>query len=119
MLREIRFAINEFRDDRVDGLIRSRNRLLWVVLTVGITAYLALALALLNGIGEIQVGTIAVLYLVGCPGGSAQPAAHRVVADRRRSRTSGSTWPASLRPRCSRGWRASPACTSSRRRPSC
>ena len=69
VLREIRFAINEFRDDRVDGLIRSRNRLLWVVLTVGITAYLALALALLNGIGEIQVGTIAVLYLVAALAG--------------------------------------------------
>ncbi len=69
VLREVRFAINEFRDDRVDGLIRSRNRLLWVVLTVGITAYLALALALLNGIGEIQVGTIAVLYLVGALAG--------------------------------------------------
>ncbi len=46
VLREVRYAINEFRDDRVDGLIRARNRLLWVVLTVGITAYLALGLAL-------------------------------------------------------------------------
>jgi hypothetical protein len=69
VLREVRFAINEFRDDRVDGLIRSRNRLLWVVLTVGITAYLALALALLDGVGEVQVSTIAVIYLVAALAG--------------------------------------------------
>jgi hypothetical protein len=69
VLREVRFAINEFRDDRVDGLIRSRNRLLWVVLTVGITAYLALALAILSGVGQIQMITIAVLYLVGALAG--------------------------------------------------
>jgi hypothetical protein len=69
VLREVRYAINEFRDDRVDGLIRARNRLLWVVLTVGITAYLALALALLDGVGDVQISTIAVLYLVAALAG--------------------------------------------------
>jgi hypothetical protein len=31
VLREVRFAVNDFRDSRVDGIIRARNRLLWVV----------------------------------------------------------------------------------------
>ena len=69
VLREVRYSVNQFRDDRVDGLIRARNRLLWVVLTVGITAYLALGLAMLNGVTVAAVVTVSVLYLIAALSG--------------------------------------------------
>jgi hypothetical protein len=64
-LREVRHAINEYRDDRHDGLVRARNRLVWTMLAVGITSYLLLALGMLAGIPTIYVRTVSVFYLVG------------------------------------------------------
>jgi hypothetical protein len=64
-LREVRHAINEFRDDRHDGLIRARNRLVWTMLAVGVTTYMLLSLALVAGVSVRYVQTVAVLYLVG------------------------------------------------------
>jgi hypothetical protein len=64
-LREVRFAVNEFRDDRSDGLIRARNRLIWTMLAVGITTYLLLGLALFANVSIPYVQSVAVFYLVG------------------------------------------------------
>jgi hypothetical protein len=64
-LREVRFAINEYRDDRHDGLIRARNRLIWTMLAVGITTYLLLSVALVAGVDVPYVRAVAVFYLVG------------------------------------------------------
>ena len=64
-LREVRFAINEFRDDRNDGLIRARNRLVWTMLAVGITTYLLLSLALFATVSVVYVQAAVVYYLVG------------------------------------------------------
>ncbi len=64
-LREVRHAINEFRDDRHEGLIRARNRLVWTMLAVGVTTYLLLSLALVAGVPVKYIQTVAVLYLVG------------------------------------------------------
>jgi hypothetical protein len=64
-LREVRHAINEFRDDRHDGLIRARNRLVWTMLAVGVTTYLLLSLALVAAVPVIYIQTVAVLYLIG------------------------------------------------------
>ncbi len=64
-LREVRHAINEYRDDRHDGLVRARNRLVWTMLAVGITTYLLLSLALLADVGVPYVQAVAVFYLVG------------------------------------------------------
>ena len=64
-LREVRHAINEYRDDRHDGLIRARNRLVWTMLAVGITTYLLLSLALVADVSIIYVQAVAVFYLVG------------------------------------------------------
>jgi hypothetical protein len=69
VLREIRFAVNDFRDNRVDGLIRARNRLLWVVLVVGITAYFALGLAMLCGVSNLSLASVSFLYLVAALAG--------------------------------------------------
>ena len=64
-LREVRHAINEYRDDRYDGLIRARNRLVWTMLAVGVTTYLLLSLALVAGTAVPYIQTVAVFYLVG------------------------------------------------------
>lgn len=64
-LREVRHAINEYRDDRHDGLVRARNRLVWTMLAVGITTYLLLSLALVADVSVIYVQAVAVFYLVG------------------------------------------------------
>ena len=64
-LREVRHALNEFRDDRHEGLIRARNRLVWTMLAVGITTYLLLSLALVAGVSVKYIQTVSILYLVG------------------------------------------------------
>jgi hypothetical protein len=64
-LREVRHAINEYRDDRHDGLVRARNRLVWTMLAVGITTYLLLSLALVAGVPIVNIQAVAVFYLVG------------------------------------------------------
>ena len=64
-LREVRHALNEFRDDRHEGLIRARNRLVWTMLAVGVTTYLLLSLALVAGVSVKYIQTAAILYLVG------------------------------------------------------
>jgi hypothetical protein len=64
-LREVRFAINEYRDDRFGGLVRARNRLVWTQLAVGIATYLLLALALVAAVPVPQVLAVATFYLVG------------------------------------------------------
>jgi hypothetical protein len=64
-LREVRHALNEFRDDRHEGLIRARNRLIWTMLAVGVTTYLLLSLALVAGVSVKHIQTAAILYLVG------------------------------------------------------
>jgi hypothetical protein len=69
VLREVRFAVNDFRDDRVDGLIRARNRLLWVVLIVATVAYLALGLGMINGVTAASVSAVSILYLVAALAG--------------------------------------------------
>jgi hypothetical protein len=64
-LREVRHALNEYRDDRHDGLIRARNRLVWTMLAVGITTYLLLSVALVADVAVKYIQTVAVLYLIG------------------------------------------------------
>ncbi len=64
-LREVRYAINEYRDDRHGGLVRARNRLLWTMLAVGVATYLLLAVALAAAVPVPYILAVAVFYLVG------------------------------------------------------
>jgi hypothetical protein len=64
-LREVRFAINEFRDDRQDGLVRARNRLIWAMLAVAAVTYLLLGLVLLKGVDTKYICAAVAFYLVG------------------------------------------------------
>jgi hypothetical protein len=65
VLRQIRHSINEFRDDRREGLIRARNNLFATVLFTGLTAYLVLGLALIEGVSRPAVLAAFGFYLVG------------------------------------------------------
>ncbi len=64
-LREVRFAINRYRDDITDSFARGRNRVLWTYLAVSISTYVLLGLGLLFGIPHTALVSVSVLYLVG------------------------------------------------------
>ena len=65
VLRSIRRTINDFRDDRREGLVRSRNNLYATVLFAGLVAYLVLGLAMVYGVSRQAVVAGAAFYLVG------------------------------------------------------
>lgn len=64
-IREVRHAVNDFRDDRVGGLVAARNNVLWTVLFVATTTLLLLSLAIGVGVGKGPVIAVAAFYLVG------------------------------------------------------
>jgi hypothetical protein len=64
-LREIRHAINEFRDAARDSLAQSRNRLLQTILVAGIVAYVLLATAIINGVRPVILQSAVAFFLVG------------------------------------------------------
>ena len=64
-LREVRFAINQYVEDKLGSLLRARNRLIWTMLAVGAATYLLLGLALAAAVPVPQVLAVTVLYLVG------------------------------------------------------
>ena len=57
--RKVRHAINEYRDSRVDGLVRARNGLMRTILVTGLIAYMLLGLAMLMGVSSTAVGSAA------------------------------------------------------------
>ena len=65
VLRTIRRAVSEFRDDRSAGLVRLRRRMTQSLVLTGTTAYLVLALAILAGLKEEQILTGCAYFLVG------------------------------------------------------
>lgn len=65
VLRSLRRTINEFRDDRREGLVRARNNLYATVIFAGLVAYLLLGLAMLTGVSRQAIIAAAAFYLVG------------------------------------------------------
>ncbi|MFI5225519.1 MAG: hypothetical protein ACHQ3P_02465 [Candidatus Limnocylindrales bacterium] len=65
VIREVRFAINEFRDGAWDGLVRSRNRLLRTILVAGVVSVLLLDLAVLSNVPAFNLISAIVFFLVG------------------------------------------------------
>jgi hypothetical protein len=63
-LREVRFAINDYRDDIIDSFARGRNRILWTYLTVALSTYVVLGLGLLSGVSKVTLISVSLLYLV-------------------------------------------------------
>ncbi len=65
VIREVRFAINEFRDGAWDGLVRVRNRLLRTILVAGVVGVLLLDLAVLSNVPSFNLISAIVFFLVG------------------------------------------------------
>ncbi len=64
-LREVRYAINEYRDVTRDGLAQARNRLLRTILVAGVVAYLVIATALLAGVSQTSLQSAVAFFLIG------------------------------------------------------
>jgi hypothetical protein len=65
MLRHVRRAINQFRDERRRGLVRARNRLNKTITVTGLVAFLLVALAVLLCVQRMHIVAAATFYLVG------------------------------------------------------
>jgi hypothetical protein len=64
-LREVRFAINDYRDDIMDSFALGRNKLIWTFLAVAVTTYAFVGLGMLFGIPRTALVSVSVLFLVG------------------------------------------------------
>jgi hypothetical protein len=69
VLRAIRTAVNDFRDRRFEGLVRSRMHVERVSLLLGLASWALLCLAILAGAGRVAVTGVAALYLIGAAAG--------------------------------------------------
>jgi hypothetical protein len=65
VLREVRFAVNDFRDDAFDGLVRQRNRLWRTILATGLVTYALLALGILARAPAEQLKIASAFFLTG------------------------------------------------------
>jgi hypothetical protein len=61
----VRKTINEYRDDRREGMVRAKGNLFATMMFMGFTAYLGLILALLAGVSKDIVLAAVSFYLVG------------------------------------------------------
>ena len=64
-LREVRRTLNEYRDTLWEGLIRTRNRLMMIVVITGFLAYILLSLSIANDVHSSYVVAATVFFLVG------------------------------------------------------
>jgi hypothetical protein len=65
VIREIRYAINDFRDGRVEALFRVRNRVFRTILVTGLVTDLLVGLAILMSVEPKQLAAAASFFLVG------------------------------------------------------
>jgi hypothetical protein len=65
MLREVRRAINDFRDGRYEGFIQARNRLLLTGMATSGFTYLLLGLAVVIHVPTAVIASAVTFYLVG------------------------------------------------------
>jgi hypothetical protein len=64
-LREVRRTLNEYRDDLWEGLIRTRNRLMMIVVITGFLAYILLSLPIVGDVDPSYVVAATIFFLVG------------------------------------------------------
>jgi hypothetical protein len=65
ILRDVRHAINDFRDSRRDGFVRARNRLVLTGTFTGLTVFAILGLAVIAGVTQTMIISATAFYLVG------------------------------------------------------
>ena len=65
VLREVRHALNEFRDDRWEAIVRIRNQFVCTTILTGLTLYVLLQFAILAGAMRQAIISATAFYLVG------------------------------------------------------
>jgi hypothetical protein len=65
VVREVRFAVNDFRDTRVDALFRARGRIFRTILVSGLVIDLLVGLSILLNVKPEQLAAAATFFLVG------------------------------------------------------
>ena len=65
ILREVRHALNEFRDDRWEAIVRVRNQFVGTMILTGLTLYVLLQFTILAGVSRPAMTTATAFYLVG------------------------------------------------------
>ncbi len=65
ILRQVTGAINQYRDEQWQGLLRMRNRLLTTVLVLGLVTYLLLGLAIAQEVAKSIIVAAVTFYLAG------------------------------------------------------
>jgi len=65
VLREVRHALNEFRDDRWEAIVRVRNQFVCSTILTGLTMYVLLQFAILAGTPRQAIVSATAFYLVG------------------------------------------------------
>src|SRR4051794_18628250 len=65
VLSRIRYALDEYRDSRRDGIVRARNNLYTAGVFTGLTSTLLLVVAILAGASTDAIASAAAFYLVG------------------------------------------------------
>jgi hypothetical protein len=65
VLSQVRYALDDYRDSRRDGIVRARNNLYTAGVFTGLTSTLLLVVAILGGAGTTAISAAAAFYLVG------------------------------------------------------
>ncbi len=65
VVREVREAINDFRDSTWSGMVRARNRLIVTMMATGLLADLIIALAIIVGVSSEALIAATMFFLVG------------------------------------------------------
>ncbi|HYA98779.1 MAG TPA: hypothetical protein VED37_01035 [Ktedonobacteraceae bacterium] len=65
VLREVRHALNEFRDSRWEAIVRVRNQFVCTMILTGLTLYVLLEFSILSGAPQPAMIAATAFYLVG------------------------------------------------------
>ena len=65
ILREVRHALNEFRDSRWEAIVRVRNQFVCTMILTGLTMYVLLEFTILAGVPQAAIIAATAFYLVG------------------------------------------------------
>jgi hypothetical protein len=65
VLREVRHALNEFRDGRWEAIVRVRNQFVCTAILTGLTLYVLLQFTMLAGVSRPAIISATAFYLVG------------------------------------------------------
>ncbi len=69
VMQQVRHVINQYRDDRREGLVRTRNDLLFTGTLTGVISFLLLGLVILRQVEDSTLAAAMVFYLVGAIAG--------------------------------------------------